>query len=97
MIDCRLAAAFRCAARLGDDAGMIADQIEFKIAEPSRDLQRHPQRNPFRVLARAAPQIIEDICHAARDHRHFDPAGVGPASAVEEDFQPPRPRRLSGC
>ena len=71
---------------LRDDQCGVTEQRYIAIVVLGRDFQRMDSCQPFGVAVAAATQIVTVIGDALANDGAFDPAGVWPASAVEEQL-----------
>lgn len=69
-----------------DDLLRVADQLDLCQAERTSDFDGLNQRQPLGIFVAAISEIIKPVGHAPHHHGHFDPAGIGTASAIEKDL-----------
>ena len=81
------AAAFLHPFRLIDDKHRIADEYDIVRAQLFSNLRRKYQRAPLCIAVVARAEVITVIGDAARDNGRLNHSRIGPASAIEIDFQ----------
>ena len=81
------AAAFLHPFRLIDDKHRIADEYDIVRAQLFSNLRRKYQRAPLCIAVVARAEVITVIGDTAHDNSHFNRPRIGPASAIEIDFQ----------